>query len=70
LAPAQFQQAVQDVIDDHREPYLLAYAYGQLRENGLLTVDTEPQKYLVLAALNLVDCIADTAPSRSHGTGR
>jgi hypothetical protein len=64
LAPRQFQQAVQDAIDDHREPYLLAYAYGHLREHGLLTVDTEAQKYLMLAALNLVDCIADTAPPR------
>jgi hypothetical protein len=70
LAPAQFQQALQDAIDDHREPYLLAYAYGHLREHGLLKIDTEPQKYLVLAALNLVDCIADTAPPHSHGTAR
>jgi hypothetical protein len=62
LAPRQFQQAMQDAIDEHREPYLLAYAYGHLCENGLLTVDTEVQKYLVLAALNLVDCIAETRP--------
>lgn len=74
LAPRQFQQAVLDAIDEHREPYLLAYVYAHLREHGWLTVDTEAQKYLVLAALNLVDCIADTAPPHeppdSHGAAR
>ncbi len=70
LAPRQLQQAVQDSIDEHREPYLLAYAYGYLREHGLLTVDTEAQKYLLLAALNLVDSIADSAPPLSHEASR
>ena len=42
----------------------IAVLHGHLREHGLLTVDTEAQKYLMLAALNLVDCIADTAPPR------
>ena len=58
------QQAVQDQIDAHG-PYLLAFAYGQLREHDLLAVKTEAEKYLLLAALNLVDCIAATAPPRT-----
>ena len=57
------QRAVQDQINAHGEPYLLAFAYGHLREHGLLAVKTEAEKYLLLAALNLVDCIAATAPS-------
>jgi hypothetical protein len=60
------QQAVQDQIAAHGEPQLLAFAFGQLREHGLLAIETEAQKYLVLAALNLVDCIAATAPSRTR----
>lgn len=73
LAPKQFQQAVHDAIDEHLEHYLLAYVYGQLGEQGLLSVDSETQKYLVLAALNLVECIAETAPSHpslKHGAQR
>ncbi len=58
------QRAVQDQIDEHSEPQLLAYVYGQLRDNGLLEIRTDAQKYLVLAALNLVDCVAATAPQQ------
>ena len=60
------QQAVQDQIDAHGEPYLLAFAFGQLREHDLLSVRTEAEKYLMLAAINLVDCIAATAPARKQ----
>lgn len=62
LAPRRLRRAVQGAIDEHREPDLLAYAYGHLNEHGLLTIDTEAQKYLMLAALNLVESIAETAP--------
>lgn len=64
LAPELFDQAVQDQLAEHGEPFLLAFAYGQLREHDLLAVRTEAEKYLLLAALNLVDCIAATAQPR------
>lgn len=64
LAAEPLQRAVQDSIDGHGEPHLLAFAFGQLREHDLLAVRTEAEKYLLLAGLNLVDCIADSAPSR------
>lgn len=70
LAPRRLRRAVQGAIDDHREPCLLAHAYGHLNEHGLLTIDTEAQTYLMLAALNLVECIAETAPSSLHGAAR
>jgi len=41
---------------------LLAYAFGKFGENDLLDVRTEAEKMLMLAALNLVECIAETAP--------
>lgn len=57
--PAQLQQqSIQQYIGEHREQYLLAFAWGQLRDNDLLGVRTEAEKYLMLAALNLVECIA------------
>ncbi len=57
--PANLQQrAMQQYINAHREQYLLAFAWGHLRDNDLLGARTEAEKFLLLAALNLVECIA------------
>lgn len=40
--------------------------YGNFKENGLLGIKTEAEKMLMLAALNLVECIAETAPRRTR----
>lgn len=55
------QQSTQQYIDEHSERYLLAFAYGHLRENDLAGSRTEAEKYLLLATLNLVECIACAA---------
>ena len=52
-------------MPDHAEQQLLAYVFGKFKENGLLGVKTEAEKMLMLAALNLVECIAETAPLRT-----
>jgi hypothetical protein len=61
LAPEHVNAAVQQVIDEHPEPALLSLAFGRLGEAGLLGVADEAQKYLVLAALNLVECVSQSA---------
>jgi len=43
---------------DHPERYLLAFVYGHLGEHDLLGVRTDAEKYLMLACLNLVECVA------------
>lgn len=43
---------------EHAERYLLAFVYGHLGEHDLLKVRTDPEKSLLLAVLNLVECIA------------
>jgi len=43
---------------EHSERNLLAFVYGNLGEHDLLRVRTDAEKYLLLAALNLVECIA------------
>ncbi len=58
LSGKMLAKAIQQQIDEHREPYLLAFVFGHLGEHDLLSVRTEAEKYLLLAALNLVDCIA------------
>ena len=62
LSPALQDQAITDAIADHPEQLLLAYVFGKFGESDLLDVKTEAEKMLMLAALNLVECIAETAP--------
>ena len=62
LAPELHQRVVDEWINAHSERYLLAFVYGTLRDHDLLGVRTDAEKYLLLAALNMVECIAATAP--------
>lgn len=66
LTPQLQAQATADAIADHPEQQLLAYVFGKFKENGLLGIETEAEKMLMLAALNLVECIAETAPRRAN----
>ena len=52
-------QVIQQYLDEHRERYLLAFVYGHLGEHDALGVRTDAQKYMLLAAFNLVECIAE-----------
>lgn len=51
-------QVVQQFCDEHLERYLLAFVYGHLGDHDLLKVRTDAEKYLLMAALNLVECVA------------
>lgn len=51
-------QVVQQFCDEHPERYLLAFVYGYLGDNDLLRVRTDAEKFLLLGALNLVECVA------------
>jgi hypothetical protein len=65
LTPQQQTQPTTDAVGDHPEQQLLAYVIGKRKDKGLLDIETEPEKMLMLAALNLVECIAETAPQRT-----
>ena len=45
-------------IPEDAERYLLAFVYSWLDEHDLMAVRTEAEKYLMLGALNLVECVA------------
>jgi hypothetical protein len=62
LSPALQQRAVDDQINQHAEPQLLAFVHGYLGDHGLLGIGTDAEKYLVLAGLNLAECVAETVP--------
>ena len=62
LTPQLQTQATWDAVGDHSEQQLLAYVFGKFKESGLLGIKSEAEKMLMLAALNLVECLAETAP--------
>lgn len=51
-------KVVEQFHTEHAERYLLAFVYGWLDENDLMAVRTEAEKYLMMAVLNLVECVA------------
>jgi len=65
LSPELQDQVALDIVREQPEQHLLAYVYGKFKDNGLLGIKTEAEKMLMLAALNLVECIAETAPRRT-----
>lgn len=69
--PAKLQaQAAAHTIARHPEQPMLAYAFAILREHGLLEVQTESHKMLMLAAINLVESITLSAPGRPQKSSR
>lgn len=50
-------QITTQFCNEHPERYLLAFVYGYLGDHDLLGVRNEAEKALMLAALNLVECI-------------
>jgi hypothetical protein len=42
------------------EPWLLAFIVAEPREHGVPAINTDTEKHLVLAAVNLVECNAET----------
>jgi hypothetical protein len=58
VPPDLVDQMMTTFCADHPERYLLAFVYGHLGEHDLLRVRTDAEKYLMLACLNLVECVA------------
>jgi hypothetical protein len=58
VPPALVEQMITKSCVDHPERYLLAFVYGHLDQHDLLRVRNDAEKFLLLAALNLVECIA------------
>ncbi len=52
------KKLVEQFHTEHAERNLLAFVYSWLDEHDLMAVRTEAEKYLMLAALNLVECVA------------
>jgi hypothetical protein len=62
LSPDLQEQAVKQQTEDYAERYLLAFAFGHMRDHGVLGVQTEAKKQVMLSTLGIVECITYTAP--------
>jgi hypothetical protein len=51
-------KVVEQFHNEHAERYLLAFVYGYLGDHDLMAVRNDAEKYLMLSALNLVECVA------------
>lgn len=54
-------EATKQQVADYPEPYLLAYAFGYLREQGISAVNSDLDKQVWLSSLGIVECVAYTA---------
>lgn len=52
---------ISDAATEHSEKWLLTFVFDELQTHDLLVVDTNAKKFLVLCALGMVECIAETA---------
>ena len=59
LSPALRDQAVQDQLEAHPEPVLLALVLGQIQSLGMAARAAKANKYYLISAVSLVECIAD-----------
>lgn len=57
VPPDLVEQMITKFCVDHPERYLLAFVYGHLGQHDLLRVRTDAEKFLLLAALNLIECV-------------
>lgn len=56
------QERLADELHE-RQPNLLAFVIAHLGDAGLLGIGTDAEKFIVLAVLNLVECVGDIASS-------
>jgi hypothetical protein len=61
-------KAIQKYINSNSEKLLLAYAFDVMNKAGLMNLQNESSKYLVMAGFNIVNCIASAKPVQHFAT--
>jgi len=52
------KQSVSQYVAGHKEKLALAFAFNELVKSGIATAQAETTKYLVLAGLNIINCVS------------
>lgn len=55
------EQAVEQHVSHHPEPYLMAFVIDELHKQNWQQISDDTAKYIMLVALNLVECVAAVA---------
>lgn len=50
--------SIENYIENHKEKYAAEFAYDVMSASGILSLREENSKFLIMAGLNLVNCIA------------
>ena len=53
------ESSISQYVSNHKEPELFSCVLGSMREAGIFRNKNEASKYLMMAGINLVSCIAD-----------
>ncbi len=64
LSSGQMDETVTASTSEHPEIWLLAFVIDDLKARGMIGIQTETEKFVMLAALNIVECIAEAALRR------
>ena len=59
LKSGQVKQSIDEAIKEAKEPWLLAYVFGSLREHGMSGIQDDGEGQVLITALLLVECIAE-----------
>ncbi len=69
LDDASMKQSLEQMTAFRHEPVLLAYVIDTLRRAGLAVIRSKAEKYPVLAAVNLVNCVATAQRAQRPRSG-
>lgn len=58
LNSASIISSISQYIASQREKYLLAYAFNEMNSSGICSLETKNSKYLMMAGINIVNCIS------------
>jgi len=58
LNSARINSSISQYITSQREKYLMAYAFNEMNNSGICSLETENSKYLIMAGINIVNCIS------------
>jgi len=58
LTSSGIENSLQQYIASHKEKYLLAYVLNEMISSGFADLEYENSKYLIMAGVNIVNCIS------------
>ena len=58
LNSTSITSSISQYIMSHKDKYLLAYAFNEMNNSGICSLETENSKYLIMAGINIVNCIS------------